>query len=62
MEIGITMAIDRLTSTINEFSLAEPYDVQLTNAGMIKECAMVIANSTEEQLLEALKQKKQSAV
>jgi hypothetical protein len=36
--------------------------VQLTNAEMIRECAAVIANATEEQVIDALKQKKQRTV
>ena len=59
MEIGIAMAIDRLINTLNEFDPSESFEVQLTNAELIRECAAVIANATEEEVIDALKHKKQ---
>ncbi|HBR21669.1 MAG TPA: hypothetical protein DD713_03760 [Nitrospiraceae bacterium] len=58
MEIGIAIAIDRLISTVKEFKPADVLEIQMTNAEMIRECAAVIANAAEEQIIDALKEEK----
>ncbi len=58
MGIGIAIAIDRLINTVREFNPGNKYEIQLTDAEMIRECAAIIANSTEEEIIDTLKEKK----
>ena len=58
MEINLTIALDTIFNTISEFTPDEKYEIQLTNAEMIKEAAAIIANSSEEAIVDALKEMK----
>lgn len=58
MEIGLTFAIEMLIKTISEFNPEERFEILLTNAEMIRESAAVIANATEEEIIDALKERK----
>lgn len=58
MEIGLTFAIEMLIKTISEFNPEERFETLLTNAEMIRESAAVIANASEEEIIDALKERK----
>lgn len=57
MNIGVSVALDRLINTVNEFNQKESFEIQMTNAEMIRECAAIIANTAEEEIIDALKAK-----
>lgn len=58
MQIGVSIAIDRLINSIKEFNPNEKFEMQLTNAEMIREAAAIIANASEEEIIDALKGKR----
>ena len=58
MKMGLVFAIERLISTVNEFNSGEKYEIQLTNAEMVRETASVIANATEDEIVAALRETK----
>lgn len=58
MGIGLTFSIEMLIKTIAEFNPEEKFEIQLTNAEMIREAASVIANASEEEIIDALKERK----
>lgn len=58
MKLNISIAIDRIVKTIEDFNPDEKFEIQLTNAEMIKEAAAIIANASEEDIIDALKEKK----
>lgn len=58
MKLNLSMAIDMIVKTINDFNPDEKFEIQLTNAEMIREAASIIANSSEDDILDALKEKK----
>lgn len=58
MKLNLSIAIDMIEKTINNFNPNEKFEIQLTNAEMIKEAAAIIANASEEDIIDALKEKK----
>jgi hypothetical protein len=58
MKLNLSIAIDMIEKTINNFNPNEKFEIQLTNAEMIKEAAAIIANASEEDIIDTLKEKK----
>lgn len=58
MKFNLSIAIEMITKTIYDFNPDEKFEIQLTNAEMIKEAAAIIANASEEDIIDALKEKK----
>ncbi len=57
MDIGLAIAIDRLINSIKGFNPEEKYEIQLTNAEIIKESAAIIANASEDEIIITLREK-----
>jgi hypothetical protein len=56
MGINLTIALDMIVNNISGFKPDEKYEIQLTNAEMIREAAAIIANSSDEAIIDALKE------
>lgn len=58
MKLNISIAIDTIIKTIHDFNPEEKFEIQQTNAEMIREAAAIIADSSEEDIIDALKSRK----
>jgi hypothetical protein len=59
VKIGLAIAIETLVNVLTTFDQRSPFDEQLSDARIVRESAAVIANSEEEELIEALKEAKE---